>query len=78
LQQVKKTTGKTPDDLKNAPTLPIELEHAWEAFNLLTEFSYTEIFNFMAVTKRDLETWEVEAIVKLAKYREVTPTWPLK
>lgn len=78
LSQVLKTTGKTPAELRDAPSLPIELQDLWEAFTTLTKFSYTEIANFISLTGRDLEPWEVKAIVKLAKYREVTPTWPLK
>lgn len=78
LQQVKNTTGKIPQELQDAPPLGMELQDTWDAFNSLTEFSYTEISNFIALTGRDLEPWEVKAIVKLAKYREVTPTWPLK
>lgn len=78
LEQVRRTTGKTPSELQEAPPLSVELEDTWDAFNSLSEFSYTEISNFIALTGRDLEPWEVKAIVKLAKYREVTPTWPLK
>ena len=78
LQQVQKTTGKVPQELKEAPPLRLELQDTWDAFNSLTEFSYTEISNFINLTGRDLEPWEVKAIVKLAKYREVQPTWPLK
>jgi len=78
LRQVRSTTGKTPPELGEAPILSLELQDTWDAFNSLSEFSYTEIFNFIATTGRDLEPWEVKAIVKLAKYREVTPTWPLK
>lgn len=78
LRQVQKTTGKAPQELKDSPPLGLELQDTWDAFNSLTEFSYTEIFNFISLTGRDLEPWEVKAIVKLAKYREVQPTWPLK
>lgn len=78
LLQVQKTTGKTPQELQEAPPFGIELQETWDAFNSLSEFSYTEILNFISLTGRDLEPWEVKAIVKLAKYREVPPTWPLK
>lgn len=78
LQQVRNTTGKMPQELLEAPELSLELEPTWDAFNSLSEFSYTEINSFIALTSRDLDPWEVKAIVKLAKYREVQPTWPLK
>jgi len=78
LRQVQKTTGKTPIELQQGPDLPLELQDTWDAFNSLTEFTYTEIHNFVSLTGQDLEPWEVKAIVKLAKYREVQPTWPLK
>lgn len=78
LKQVEKSTGITPPDLVNAPNLCPELDTAWTVFTTLTEHTHQEIQSFITLTGEMLFTWEVRAIVKLAKFREVTPKWPLK
>jgi hypothetical protein len=77
-QQVKKTTGKTPLDLRSAPKSGPEFDHCWHVYGLLSEYTFTEIDAYCRMTSDSLLPWETEAIVKLAKFREVTPTWPLK
>lgn len=78
LIQVKKTTGKSPKELQEAPNLGLEAEHAWNVYTSLSEHTFTELQNYMNFTGDELLPWESKAIVKLAKYREVTPSWPLK
>jgi hypothetical protein len=77
-QQVYKSTGKEPPELRDRPPFSNVLMNAWEAYERLTEFSYQEIDCFMKLTGHELEYWEVTAIMTLARYREVKPTWPLK
>lgn len=78
LKQVEKSTGKTPPDLLNAPPLSPELEPTWDAYVSLPKHTYQEIQSYISLTGAILFPWEVRAIVKLAKYREVKPIWPLK
>ena len=78
LTQVQKTTGKLPNELKESPSLGLEAEHAWGVYTSLSEHTFTELQNYINLTGDELLPWEVKAIVKLAKYREVTPSWPLK
>ena len=67
-----------PKDLQNAPKFPDEVSYAWEAYTSLTEYTWTEIRNYMDITGTALEIWECEAVMELAKYREARPQWPLK
>ena len=76
-KQVEKSTGRTPPELLKGPELSSGLHYLWDVYSKLTEFTHTEIAHFINLTGQDLEAWEVKAIVKLAKYREATPKWPL-
>lgn len=78
LKQVEKSTGKTPTDLLDCPELSSDCFGAWSAFNSLVEYNYREIESYCNLTGNELACWEVEAIMTLAKYKEVTPVWPLK
>jgi len=78
LKQVEKTTGKTPPDLVNAPTISADHDDAWNAYTSLQTFTYAEIEAYERLTGVKLDTWEVNAIMKLSKYRGASPKWPLK
>lgn len=75
LKQVEKSTGKTPKELESAPCLTGEHSDAWQAYTSLTEYTYAEIDSYIRLTGHQLDWWEVKAIMGLAKYRGVEPTW---
>lgn len=66
---MEKSTGKTPPELINCPSLPVELSYLWDAFSSMVEYNYTELKNYGELTGNTLNAWEVEAIMKLSKYR---------
>lgn len=76
LKQVEKSTGRTPKELESGPELPPLMVDAWQAYITLSSYTYQEIESYIRLTGHELGPWEVEAIMKLAKYREVTPKWP--
>ncbi len=78
LKQVEKTTGKRPAELDQEPTLSDAHNDVFEAYISLAEYTYSEIDSYIRLTGNELASWEVEAIMKLARYRGVTPVWPLK
>jgi hypothetical protein len=69
LKQVEKSTGKTPPELINAPSLRAELTNLWDAYGSMVEYTYTELKHYGELTGNQLDAWEVSAIIKLAKYR---------
>jgi hypothetical protein len=71
LKQVEKSTGRTPPELLNTPSLSRDFEHAWEAYTSLREYTYTELDSYVRLTGCELDCWEVEAVMTLAKYRGV-------
>lgn len=77
-RQVQKSTGKTPQGLSSGPSLSVFHENAWEAYGALTEYTYPEIESYIRLTGHELDCWEVEAIMTLAKYRGAEPRWPLQ
>lgn len=77
LKQVEKSTGKTPRELETGPSLPELMTEAWEAYLALSSYTYQEIESYIRLTGHELAPWEVQAIMKLAKFREVTPRWPI-
>ena len=78
-KQVEKSTGKTPKDLLNAPTLREELVDLWKLFCELPEYTYSELEAYGRLTGITLSPWEVDAIIKLNKYRgEELNKWPPK
>lgn len=77
LRQVEKSTGKTPAELQNAPKLSDEHADVWEAYINLKEYTYSEVEAYMRVTGCQLDPWEVEAVMQLAKYKDAKPVWPL-
>lgn len=77
LKQVEKTTGKTPPELQNAPTLRFEHEYVWTAYTSLSQFTYQEINAYSQTTGILLQGWEVNAIITLSKNIEVQ-SWPPK
>jgi hypothetical protein len=77
-KQVEKSTGREPPQLRDRPPFSGVLNNAWEAYNSLTEYTFSEIESFMRLTGHDLQFWEVQAIVKLASFKEAKPIWPLK
>ena len=78
LKQVERTTGVTPPDLVSAPKLTADHDDAWKAYTSMREHSYTEISAYERLTGVKLDTWEVEAIMSLSKYRGAPAVWPLK
>lgn len=77
LKQVEKSTGRTPKELQNAPKLSQDHDSVWQAYTSLSEYTYSEIESYVRLTGHELDCWEVEAIMALAKYRGVEPKWPL-
>ena len=77
LKQVEKSTGRTPKELENGPRLSQEHDSVWQAYTSLSEYTYSEIESYVRLTGHELDCWEVEAIMALAKYRGVEPKWPL-
>jgi len=71
LKQVEKSTGRTPPELLSAPSLSNLHEHAWEAYTSLREYTYTELESYMRLSGYELDCWEVEAVMTLAKHRGV-------
>ena len=78
LRQVEKSTGIKPTELIDCPQLDDNHHFAWSAFTSLVEYNYQELESYSRMTGIELDCWEVEAIMALAKFREVEPTWPLK
>lgn len=78
LKQVEKTTGRRPSELDQEPELCEAHNDALEAYIALAEYTYSEIDSYVRLTGNELASWEVQAIMKLAKYRGATPVWPLK
>lgn len=78
LKQVEKSTGRRPPELDQAPKLTNLHNDVLEAYSSLTEYTYSEIDSYIRLTGNPLASWEVEAIMRLAKYRGATPVWPLK
>jgi hypothetical protein len=76
--QVQKSTGKTPKDLENAPTLDIEFDYALKAYKEMTEHSWQELDAYLRHSGNDLVPWEIKAVMTLAQYKDEVPTWPLK
>jgi len=77
LKQVEKSTGRVPKELENGPRLSDDHADVWQAYISLSEYTYSEIESYIRLTGHELECWEVEAIMALAKYRGVEPKWPL-
>jgi len=77
LKQVEKSTGKTPPDLVNAPTLSDCHNDVWKAYTNLSVFTYQEIDAYIRLTGLLLTPWEIEAIMRLSQYRESEPKWPI-
>ena len=77
MKQVEKSTGKTPPDLINAPTLSECHNDVWKAYTTLSVFSYQEIDAYVRLTGLLLTPWEIEAIMILSQYRESEPKWPI-
>lgn len=75
LKQVEKSTGRTPKELEAAPQLSEVHADAFEAYMALPEYTYAEVESYIRLTGKQLSSWEVEAIMVLAKYRGVEPTW---
>jgi len=71
LKQVEKSTGRTPPELRSAPSLSNLHQYAWEAYTSLKEYTYTELDSYMRLSGYELDCWEVEAVMTLAKYRGV-------
>lgn len=78
LKQVEKSTGRTPKELESAPQLSDNHRDVFEAYMALSEYTYGEVESYIRLTGNQLASWEVEAIMVLAKYRGVEPIWPLK
>ncbi len=78
LKQVEKSTGKTPKDLLNTPELSVYHENTLEVYNALTTHTWQELKAYMDVTGNQLEWWEAESVMALAKHKDEVPTWPLK
>jgi hypothetical protein len=75
-RQVQKSTGRTPKEL-DGPKLSSLHDNAWQAYTDLTEYTYSELDSYSRLTGNELEPWEVEAVMALAKYRGAEPRWPL-
>ena len=71
LKQVEKSTGRTPPELRNVPSLSNLHQYAWEAYTSLKEYTYTELDSYTRLSGYELDCWEVEAVMTLAKYRGV-------
>ena len=74
-RQVQKSTGRTPKELESGPKLSSLHNGAWEAYLALTEYTYAEIESYIRLTGIELEPWEVEAIIALAKHRGAEIKW---
>lgn len=77
LKQVEKSTGKKPKELEAVPILREEHGGVWQAYTSLSEYTYGEIESYIRLTGHELDCWEVEAIMALARHRGVQPKWPL-
>lgn len=76
--QVQKSTGKTPKDLENTPTLGVEFDYALKAYKELTVYTWQELESYMRLSGNQLDSWEIEAVMTLAQHRDEVPQWPLK
>lgn len=77
-KQVEKSTGKPSKDLLSAPVLSIEHDNALAAYNALGVHTWQELDAYMRLSGNLLAGWEIEAVMKLSKFKEESPTWPPK
>lgn len=75
-RQVEKSTGRAPKEL-DGPRLSGIHDNAWRAYTDLAEYTYSEIESYSRLTGTELEPWEVEAVMALAKHRGAKAKWPL-
>ena len=78
LKQVEKSTGRTPQDLLNGPSIGSEHHYAWEAFCVLKDHTYSEIEAYSRLTGVKLSPWEVDAVIALSRHREAGIQWQPK
>jgi len=65
LEQVYKTTGVKPQQLRDLPPFPEDAGYLWELYNEVRTdglLTYTEIANWLSVTGLQLEGWEVRVL----------------
>lgn len=75
LEQIERTTGKTPEKLLNMPELPYSLGHVWDWFLDIfrgEQITYQEIQAWANMTDTRPTPYEVRILRKLADiFREV-------
>jgi hypothetical protein len=47
-------------------------------YRALSDHSWLELDAYIRLTGTELMKWEIQAVMELAKYKEVDPIWPLK
>lgn len=84
-QQVEKSLGRTPQELKDKPAFPDHLDYLWEQYVALKNasegaVSFEQIHAFCNLTGERLAPWEVEAIRSLdnAHAQEQAKSWQKK
>ena len=84
-QQVEKSLGRAPQELKDKPSFPDHLGYLWEHYVTLKNasegaVSFEQIQAFCQLTGEHLLPWEVEAIRALdtAHSQEQAKTWQKK
>ncbi|WP_163836874.1 phage tail assembly chaperone [Spartinivicinus ruber] len=68
LLQVYKATGKKPKELAEQPKCPEELEyifHWWLEVRSSETLTFTELYHWSELTKKNLRAWEVDLIRSL-------------
>jgi len=69
LKQVEKSRGVTPPELQNAPQLSWEHQDCWRAYVSLKEHTWPELESYARLTGEVLDSWEVKAIMELARHK---------
>ena len=60
------------------PALSAYHDDSLIAYKALSKHTWQELDAYMRLSGNVLESWEIEAVMTLARHRDEVPIWPLK